>query len=219
MSSAQRRQPVRPYGGISATERVAARRERFLEAGLELFGTKGYAATGVKDVCKQAGLTDRYFYESFSSTSALFITVFDQVIETLFTSVAERVAAAQPRRTTQLGAGISTFLHALGEDRRKLRVIFAEPAVAGSEAEAHMRESLRRFSGLVAETARSTRTTRMPEELIQLFALSVVGMLERVIVDWQDGHLELPIERIIEHCTSLARAQLAAIDTGEYAAD
>ena len=53
------RVPQRAYGGVSADDRIAARRTSLLDAGLELFGTDGFAATGVKDVCRQAGLTDR----------------------------------------------------------------------------------------------------------------------------------------------------------------
>src|SRR6185503_10298102 len=45
------RAPQRTYGGVSADERIAARRAKLLEAGLELFGTRGFATTGVKDVC------------------------------------------------------------------------------------------------------------------------------------------------------------------------
>ena len=52
------KRPVRPYGGVSAQERMTERRERLLEAGLEEFGTRGFGQTGVKDICRQAGLTD-----------------------------------------------------------------------------------------------------------------------------------------------------------------
>jgi len=33
--------------------------------GLEAFGTRGYAKTNIKMICGVAGLTERYFYESF----------------------------------------------------------------------------------------------------------------------------------------------------------
>ena len=69
----------RPYGGVSASERLAVRRQKLLDAGLELFGTRGIAATGVGDICDQAGLTKRYFYESFQTIDELAVAVFDQV--------------------------------------------------------------------------------------------------------------------------------------------
>ena len=60
------RRPTR-YVGLSMKERAAARRKEFTEAGIELFGTRGVAASKVADICRHAGLTERYFYESFDS--------------------------------------------------------------------------------------------------------------------------------------------------------
>src|SRR3954447_1367550 len=118
------RVPKRAYGGVSADERIAARRAKLLEAGLELFGTRGYAATGVKDVCRAAGLTDRYFYESFRDGRALFLAVFDAVTDALFEAVAGAVIAVEPEAELQLRAAIGTFLRALAEDPRRARVVF-----------------------------------------------------------------------------------------------
>src|SRR4051794_9638175 len=88
--------PTRSYGGVSAADRVAERRKRVMAAGLDLFGTHGYTATGVKDVCRAAGVTDRYFYESFADRKALFLAVFDSRIEQLLEIVVAAVAAAGP---------------------------------------------------------------------------------------------------------------------------
>jgi len=65
------RVPRNPYGGKSARARVASRRHRLLAAGLELFGTQGYLRTTIDQVCAEAGLTKRYFYESFQSCEEL----------------------------------------------------------------------------------------------------------------------------------------------------
>ncbi|MGY2060393.1 TetR/AcrR family transcriptional regulator, partial [Nocardia gipuzkoensis] len=128
-----RRRPRRRYGGIDAELRVAARREQLLRAGYELFGTRGVLDTGVKDVCREAGLTDRYFYESFAGTGELFVTVFDAVVSELFDAVAAAVAAEPAAGDRKLRAGIGTFLEALAADRRRLRIVFAEPAPARAE--------------------------------------------------------------------------------------
>src|SRR3954470_19861131 len=130
--------PQRAYGGVSADERVAARRVRLLGGGLELFGTRGFATTGVKDVCRGAGLTDRYFYESFRDGRALFLAVFDRETDALFEDVANAVIAVEPAAELQLRAAIGTFLGALADDPRRARVVFAEAAAAGPEATRHM---------------------------------------------------------------------------------
>ena len=56
----------RPYRGVEAAERLAERRRRFLEAGLDLLGGPRPAELTVRGICSQAGLTPRYFYESFT---------------------------------------------------------------------------------------------------------------------------------------------------------
>ena len=54
-----RRVTGRAYGGLAPEDRAAARRARFIEAGIELFGTQGFRAATVRGVCAAAGLTDR----------------------------------------------------------------------------------------------------------------------------------------------------------------
>ncbi|HEY3018910.1 MAG TPA: TetR/AcrR family transcriptional regulator [Solirubrobacteraceae bacterium] len=208
MATRASRAPQRRYGGVSADERVAARRGKLLDAGLELFGTRGFATTGVKDICRQAGLTDRYFYESFNDNGELFLAVFDRLTDELFAAVAAAVAGSGSDPERQLRTAIGTFIHALAADPRKSRVLFAEAAAAGADAAAHMRTTLRRFAALVAATAREHLPAETTDEEVQILALSLVGLLERVVTERQDGALDIPVERLIERCVRLYAALL-----------
>src|SRR5260370_23231648 len=109
MTKSGQRRRVRSYGGVSAEQRVAERRERFLAAGLEEFGTRGVLSTGVKDVCRRAGLTDRYFYESFRDGGELFTAVFDRATGHLFEVVATPLAAAPAHPAAQSRAVIEAY--------------------------------------------------------------------------------------------------------------
>lgn len=193
----------RPYGGVSKEDRVTARRARLLEAGLERYGTAGFAASGVKDVCREADLTHRYFYESFAGSEALFLAVFDSVTDELFSSVARAVVAADPKPEAQLRTAIGTFLEAMAADPRKPRLIFSEAPAAGARAEEHMRATLGRFTDLVAATARPHLPDDVPEEMARIVALSLVGTLEQVVIDWQEGALDIPVERMIDRVVEL----------------
>ncbi len=199
----------RPYRGVSEADRVAARRARLLDAGLELYGTRGFDATGVREICREAGLTDRYFYESFRDGRGLFTAVFDQVTDDLFRAVAVAVGEAGPGAEAQLRAAIGAFVHALADDPRRRRVVFSESGGAGPEVERHMRGTLRRFTALVAATARQHLGDETPDELIQVLAMALVGTLERVVIEWQDGELDMPVERIVDLCTELFAAFFA----------
>jgi AcrR family transcriptional regulator len=201
----------RTYGGVSAADRAASRRERLLDAGLELFGTQGFAATGVKDVCREAGLTDRYFYESFRDSRELFLAVFDRLTDELFGAVALAVADSGNDPERQLRDAIGTFVHALVADPRRPRVLFAEAAAAGPEAAAHMRATLRRFGALVAATARTHLPPATPDEDVQLVALSLVGLLERAVSDREDGELVIAPHRLVDRCVALYSTLLRAL--------
>ena len=63
---------VRPYRGVEAADRLADRRSRLLEAGLTILGSDADPSElTVRGVCRQAGITARYFYESFNDKDDL----------------------------------------------------------------------------------------------------------------------------------------------------
>ena len=62
----------RQFKGLSLSERKQLRREKLIEAGIEAYGTHGFFAVTVKDICNEAKLTERYFYESFKKVSNCF---------------------------------------------------------------------------------------------------------------------------------------------------
>src|ERR1700738_4694254 len=134
MHTEQPERSHRPYGGVSADDRLAERRRRLLDAGLELFGTRGIAATTIADVCAQAGLTKRYFYESFATIDELAGAVFGEVTTRLVEQVSPAIAAGgggDPR------PALSLSLRAVLGDRRLARLLGAEartPALAKRQA-------------------------------------------------------------------------------------
>ncbi|MGH7750546.1 MAG: TetR family transcriptional regulator, partial [Candidatus Dormibacteria bacterium] len=71
--------PTRSYRGVSAEQRHLERRERLLDAGLDLLGTEGWARTTVTAICARARLTERYFYQSFPGREQLLLAVFDRI--------------------------------------------------------------------------------------------------------------------------------------------
>ena len=113
----------RPYRGVSATDRRHQRRQRLIDAGLQLFGTRGIAAVGIVDVCAEAGLTKRYFYENFASIDALAEAVFEHVTGNLVAMVAPAI---------EIGAGrdprpaLTVYIRALLSDPRVVRLLAVE---------------------------------------------------------------------------------------------
>jgi AcrR family transcriptional regulator len=212
---AARRAPGRAYGGLSAAERVAQRRERLLGAALELYGTRGFLASGVKDVCREAGVTDRYFYESFRDGSELFTELFDRETGRLLTTVAGAVGNVDPVPAAQVRSAIGTFVRVLADDPRKARVIFIEAPSAGTEVERHMRRRLREFAQLVAATARPHLSADVPDRLVEVGAVALVGAIERVMIEWLDGGLRASADEVVELFVGLFLAA-GMLDTPQH---
>lgn len=208
-----RRSVHRPYRGVGASDRMEERRARLLDAGLEAFGTQGVVATGVKDICRLAGLTDRYFYESFPDSTALLLAVFDRANTQLLAVVAGALLAAPQDPAAQARAAVESYVRALAADPRLARVIFIELSAGGRDAERHMRAALREFAQMVESAARAFLPPGFPDDQLRLGALSLVGAIERVMVEWHDGNLDMPLERVVEHLVEmlLAAGQIAGV--------
>jgi len=90
----------RQFKGLSLTERRQLRREKLIEAGIEAYGTHGFFSVTVKDICTEAKLTERYFYESFKKSEQLFQAIFIQLIDELQRNVTQAImqASADPEK-------------------------------------------------------------------------------------------------------------------------
>ena len=86
------------------------------------------------------------------------------------------------------------------------RVIFREAGAAGAEADAHMRATLRQFAALIVETARPHLRGAPREQVLRMGSLALVGAMERVIVDWQDGQLDASLEEMTDYLVEIFTA-------------
>jgi AcrR family transcriptional regulator len=111
----------RVYGGVSAHERRDQRRQRLIDAGLELFGTRGVAAVGIGDICAEAGLIKRYFYENFRSIDHLATAVFEQVTDRLVEQVVPAIVAGGG---TDPRPALTAYVNGALADPRAVRLDF-----------------------------------------------------------------------------------------------
>jgi len=192
---------ARPYGGVPAEDRRAARRERLLDAGLELLGTRGYAGTTVRGVCAQAQLTPRYFYESFDDLDALVVAVFDRLISETTDATLAAFAAAPDAAYSKARAAIETFVVSLTDDPRRARVAFIE--ARGSERLLQRRlETMQLFAELLATLGREFYGS--PEDpLSDLTATVLVGGMAELLIRWLDDGLDITRDQLIEDFTEL----------------
>ncbi|ATL68293.1 TetR/AcrR family transcriptional regulator [Nocardia terpenica] len=114
----------RLWGGTTLTARREARRAALLEAALDLIGEAGAGAVTMRAVCRRATLTDRYFYESFTSRDDLLDVLYRQVADEFLPPMTAFAAADDPARDRELA---HTLVAKVLEDPRKSRLFLVEP--------------------------------------------------------------------------------------------
>src|ERR1700727_1985809 len=187
----------RPYGGVSATDRRHQRRQRLIDAGLQFFGTRGIAAVGIVDVCAEAGLTKRYFYENFASIDALAEAVFEHVTSNLVAMVAPAI---------EIGAGrdprpaLTAYTRALLSDPRVVRLLAVE-SQAGPLRKYRDEFPTRAVELWFAFAAADDASPPPTERRIKAYAF--IGAALQIGIAWLDGQLPLTMDEVIDQLVDL----------------
>jgi AcrR family transcriptional regulator len=194
------------YRGVAAEERRAERRARLLEATLDLVGAGGWQAATVRGVCARAGLTTRYFYESFASRDALVLALFDAITEQAAVRVLTAVAAAPDDAERKAHAAVGAFVDLLVEDPRKARVAFAE--TAGNDGlTQRRREGQRMFARLTAEQALAFYgAPAEADRIVHITATLLAGGFSELLTAWLDGDVEATRDELVDDCAALFAA-------------
>lgn len=191
---------VRPYGGVEAIERTAARRRRLLDAGLELLGGADRPLDlTVRSICATAGTSARYFYESFADKDAFVIAVFDGVIADIAATTQAAVATAP--RDEQNRAAIANLVRAVVDDARVGRLLFnaklSHPVLARKRAE---------LGGVFALLSGQhvTATYQLPQrEWVKAVSYFVVGGVGQTIAAWVCGDIRMDQSQLVDQLTRL----------------
>jgi AcrR family transcriptional regulator len=184
---------VRRYRGSSAEDRRLHRRERLLDAALRVYGTRGYHSTTVKSVCEAAGLTERYFYESFPNSEALFLTLYRDVCVKALERIRIAGESAGKDPAAQARAMLAAYYANLPDSPACSRVYVVEAfhvSPAAREIWKFWQESL----GDLFARAWSRSGARPSPELRR----AVAGAIIYIAIDWIEDGFSRPVQSVIE---------------------
>lgn len=136
-----------PRGRHRLPPEVIARsqRERLLEAAVRVVAEKGYAATTVADLTREAGISRTTFYAMFADKEGCFLVAYDGLVDALVrrVSVAYEAEEGWPQRAR---AGLSALLGALAEEPEVARLALIDVGSAGPAAQRRYRAALQRLT-------------------------------------------------------------------------
>jgi AcrR family transcriptional regulator len=192
---------VRPYRGVEAPQRLAERRRRLLEAGLELLGADNPDLTQltVRAICGRAGLTARYFYESFTDKDDFVGAVFDWVITDIAATTQVAVAAAPAKEQSR--AGMANLVRIVDGDPRVGRLVFSSQ-LSNSVLVRKRAESGVLFAMLSGRHI-STALRKAENERIKATAHFVVGGVAQTLSAWLSGDVALGRDQLVDQLTAI----------------
>ena len=104
--------------GQEPEDRRAARRTQLIEAGLQIMGTEGAAAATMRATCREAALTERYFYESFANRDELLVAVLDEVVLGARDTILDALEAAPSAPSALIRHVVKAFTNYVFKDPR-----------------------------------------------------------------------------------------------------
>ena len=199
----------RLYGGASAAERRAARRERLIRAAIGVYGDLGYRQTTIGAICKAAGLTPRYFYEAFEGSEALLGAAFEAVTEVVIAAIVAEGARSGGAPDARLRAMLTRYYTVLRDEPAAARVFLIEIAGVSPAIDALFAASIDRFADLITRTLVPEHCAAdVTDRLLRTGA--TYGLLH-VARAWIGGGYREPIPQVVDAamplCILLAKRQ------------
>jgi AcrR family transcriptional regulator len=200
----------RRYGGVDSQERQRQRKAKFIEAALAVFGEQGFHPSTVRDVCKQAQLTSRYFYESFDSMEALFKAVYVTVNRELMQQTIMSLASCQPEPDKLAEAALRTFFEFIRDDPRRARVALVDALNVGEGMTELANKASQDFAHLIAGFMLQM-FPRLPQSGLdhKMLADGLVGANTRIATQWVNDRCKAPVDHVLRNALAIFEACIA----------
>jgi AcrR family transcriptional regulator len=184
------------WSGVPLQDRQTLRRDELISAGVNVLGGESGSALTVRAVCRAAGLTERYFYESFDDRDDFVRAVYDHVCSTAMTAL---TSSTTPREA------VERFVALMVDDPVRGRVLLIaperEPVLAKSGA-----EWMPNFIELLQH-----KLTRITDPAVQaMVATGLVGALTALFTAYLNGRLATTREQFIDYCVDMLLSRVSS---------
>jgi len=191
---------TRSYRGQSQEQRRAERRGRLIAGAIAVYGERGYHQATVKAVCEAAGLTERYFYESFANSEALLIDCYNAVAYSVLGEILRAGQATGRSRIARSRAMLHAYFAALQREPQSARVFLVEIRGVSRAVDLAFDSSLRTIG---REVAGLLEPEVIDDELLQA---GVIGGVIQIAVRWIEDGYRPPIDNAVDTALRLGAA-------------
>jgi AcrR family transcriptional regulator len=184
------------WSGVPLQDRQALRRDELIAAGVaHLGGAQGPALT-VRGVCRLAGLTERYFYESFTDR--------DEFVRAVYDDVCTRAMSALTTANTPRDA-VEQFVELMVDDPARGRVLLLAP-----EREPVLTRSGAEWMPSFIELVQRKLTRIGDPTQAAMVATGLIGALTALFTAYLNGRLAATREQFIDYCVQMLLSRVSS---------
>ncbi|MFV1872131.1 MAG: TetR/AcrR family transcriptional regulator [Oleiphilus sp.] len=205
---------ARTYAGKSLEDRKRFRRQQFLKAGLCVFGELGFRQASVRRLCKEAQLTDRYFYEECGNLETLLVDVYQQCMtnvskKILNAIVSEYAQSKDPEKA--IISGLEAYFSAL-ENHQVARICMLELEGLNPEVTALYNCYIESFSEILRQLAKHAfPDMTLPVSEQKIIALSLVGAMRQTATHWLTNNYDTERSELVSATSKLFSGMIALL--------
>ncbi|MFJ4651016.1 TetR/AcrR family transcriptional regulator [Nocardia sp. NPDC088792] len=177
---------ARSYGGLDQEERRADRLHRMLEAGLELFGTKGFHSVSIAEICQRARISRSAFYDQVATQENLLMAVVSAIDARAIDRISEALAAhtSEPF-TSRTRHALRAYLSVTCADIYSARVCYVEIVGVSPTIEEWRTQRREAFVALIVHEARAAVARgELPDRDYRHSALAAIGVINALAYEW-----------------------------------
>jgi len=174
-----------------------------MRAAVATYGAVGFRNSTVKSVCAAAGLTERYFYESFDSSEHLLQACFREVTKDLMAMMLGAASGIEGDAFDRVRAGLLVYFKEIRKNPEAARVFLFEMNGVSAATDAAVSSSLDAFGKLLVEAVQTGRPDRRQPS--PLLLSGVIGGGLHIAQAWMASGYATPVEEVTDVAMRLYR--------------
>lgn len=162
---------------LTPEEVIADQQQRMIAVMIDNVGRRGYTATGVRELCRLAGVSKHTPYDVFGGKEGWFLAAYDMIVRLAVRRV-KAAYLAEPEWRQQLDSGVRVFVDYVAEQPAAARLALIEALGAGDTALRRMDTASRSFERMIHSSFRNS-----PQKVVlpPLIGKGIVGGIARVV--------------------------------------
>jgi AcrR family transcriptional regulator len=180
------------------------RRQRILDAAVEVFAARGYEAAAVSEIAAASGVTKPVLYDHFASKQRLFVELMESIRDELVGRGAQAMAVDLPLEA-RIRAAITAFFSYVRDHPARARVLLVTPrgdpelADAARQVQAGATAAL---AALLAAEPELLAGQPQRERRLELFTEFIKQGLHG-LAEWWGDHTDVPVGSLVDAVTAL----------------